>query len=164
MCALFLDAVLGFHRKLGRHLVAVVAFEVSIEQFVVAGDTSSDTCGVGGENRPHFRALVLQEEHAESRHPLMGLVDDLATCEAVLAQCRGKTSCSVGKHGSFVVVAVSMQRINTKQFPSATVDLIFLREERLEINQNGYWISGNLPPADAHRHTFFKSGLFPLGI
>ena len=51
---MFLNTVLSFHRKFTGHLVAVVAFEISIEQFVVARDASSDTRGVGGEDGAHF--------------------------------------------------------------------------------------------------------------
>ena len=82
---LFLNTVLSFHRKFTGHLVAVVAFEISIEQFVVARDASSDTRGVGGEDGAHFRALVLQKEHAESRHPFVSLVNHATFRKTMLA-------------------------------------------------------------------------------
>ena len=85
MRTLFLNTVLSFHRKFTGHLIAVVAFEISIEQFVVARDASSDTRGVGGEDGAHFRALVLQKEHTESRHPFVSLVNHATFRKTMLA-------------------------------------------------------------------------------
>ena len=112
MRALFLDTVLGFHRKFARHLVAVVTFEISIEQFVVTRDASSDTGGVRGEDRAHFRTFVLQEEHAETGHPFVRLVNHATLRKTMFAQCSRKTAGSIGKHRSFVIITISVQRIH----------------------------------------------------
>ena len=66
MCTLFLDAVFCFHREFASHLVAIVAIEIGIQQFVVARNGASDARGVSGEDGAHFGAVVLQEQHAET--------------------------------------------------------------------------------------------------
>ena len=148
---LFLDAVLGLHVELGGHLVAMVAVEVLIEQLVVAGYGAAYAGGVGGEKGGHAGQVVLEKEHAEAGHPLVGLVDDAGRGgQALAADARGELPGGVGEHGGFVVVAVTMERVYLKVFPSAGVDFVFLCEVGLEVDKQRHGPAGYAPAADAY--------------
>ena len=75
--SLLLNRMLALHIQLSRHLVAIVSEKIVIERLHIAGNTTSDACGVGGENSPHLRQLVVDVKQSESCHPLIGMIDDL---------------------------------------------------------------------------------------
>ena len=162
--ALLLDTVLRLHVKFGRHLVAVVALEVGIEGLVVAGNGAPNARGVGGEDGTHFGAFVLQEEHAQPRHPFVGLVDDALAGEGVFHHNFGKPPCSIREHRGFVVVAVGVERVHLKQIPRAAVDFVFFGKERCKVHQYGHRIAGHVPSADAHLQSGCGCGLAPVGV
>ena len=62
----FLKRMFRLHVQLRGHLVAVVAFQIVIQRFVIEADAASDTGGMCGEdcgNRGHF-PLSIQQAHA----------------------------------------------------------------------------------------------------
>ena len=76
-CRLLLNGVLALHIELACHLIAVVCEEIVVERFHVAGNTTSDTCGMCSEDSSHLRQLVVDVEQTQSGHPLIGMINDL---------------------------------------------------------------------------------------
>ena len=66
------------------------------------------------------------------------------------------------EHRSLVIIAVSVQRIDTVMLPDPTVNLVFLLVERREIDQNGYRTAWNRPPPHSHTQSIALRSPFPI--
>ena len=130
-------------------MVAIVAIEIGIQQFVVARNGATDARGVSGEDGAHFGAVVLQEQHAETWHPFVSLINDAFSRIGLLSDDFCYFTCCIGEHGGFVVVTIGVERIHLEKFPCTTINLVFLREEGLEIYEDGERLSGDVPTSDA---------------
>ena len=76
-CRLLLYRVLALHVELSRHLVAIICKKIVIERLHIAGNASSDTCGMGSKDSAHLRQLVVDVEQTQTSHPLISVIDDL---------------------------------------------------------------------------------------
>ena len=74
---LLLYRVLALHIELASHLVAIVCEEIVIEGLHIAGNASTDTCGMGSKDSAHLRQLVVDVEQTQTSHPLISVIDDL---------------------------------------------------------------------------------------
>ena len=161
MCALLFDAVFGIHVEFLSHLVSVIAGEVGVEFLVVTGDGASDARGVGGEDGGDFGAGIFKEEHAETGHPFVSLINHLSFHQACFHPGFHGASGTDGEHRGFVIVAVGTDGIYAKLCPSISVDLVFFCKKWGEINQDCHRVSGHVPASDAAVDAAFSSSLLP---
>ena len=164
VCCLALDAVLGLHVQFISHLIAVVGKEIVIERFAVTGNAASDGGGVRREDGGDGRDMFVDIQCAETRHPLMSLIDDaLVLVEEAMVEALHHTACGIGEHRSLIVVAIGVEGIHLEVVPEAAVDLVLLREEGLEIHQHHDGVARNLPAAHAHMERLLGSRTAPVG-
>ena len=125
MGSLFLHGVLADHIQFVRHLIAVIALEIVVEGFAIAGDRSTDTGGVGGEECCYLRAVVLEIEDRERRLPLVGVHADLPFGQAFIQTLHDHTG-GIAEETGLVVVTVSGVALHLELVPRPRINLVFL--------------------------------------
>ena len=153
----------GLHAEFGRHLVAIISFEIGIKQLVVAGYGTADAGSMGSKDSCHLRQRLFQEKHAKAAHPFMGLINNLVRRGKTLTDdSLGKTACRHRKHRCLIIVTIRTQRIDMEILPGLGVNLIFIGIQRRKINQYGYRIPWNHPTTYANGKTGTGGSLLPL--
>ena len=151
MRRLFFDGVFGLHVEFAGHLVAVVCKQIIVEGFVVAGYGASDRSGVRGEYGGDFRDMFADIQRTQAGHPFMCLVDDIiGGCEFVVTEIAfHKFACCKGKHRGFIIITVSMQRIDIEVQPCLGIDVILLGIKAVEVDEENNRSARDVPPSGA---------------
>ena len=71
---------------------------------------------------------------------------------------------AVGEHRSFVIVTIGVERIHLEQFPSTTINLVFLREEGVKIYEDSERLSRDVPTSDADGEPNFLKTFLPIFV
>ena len=71
---------------------------------------------------------------------------------------------SVREHRSFVIIAISVERIDIEILPRQAVNLILTLEKGRKIYEYGHRLSRNIPPSYPYGQTGIGSGFAPSGI
>ena len=163
MCSLFFNRVFRLHVQFLRHLVAIISKQIVVQRFMITGNRTTDRSSMGRKNSSHLRHSFLYIKCSHSSHPFMRLIYHLIRfCQVVAIETLYHSSRSVWKHRSFVVIAISVQRIYLITIPHFCVYIVFLFKKRLEINKNDYGFTGDIPSSYTDRKfVFLKCMLFP---
>ena len=135
MRRLLLDGMLRLHIQFLCHLIAIIRKQIVIQRLMIAGYRTSDGSSVGCKNSSNFGDSFLYIKCSHSGHPFMCLIYHLIRfCQVVAVETFHHLSCSIRKHRSFVVIAISMQRIYLKTIPHICVYIVLLLKKRLKID------------------------------
>ena len=174
---LSLYGVLALHVQLIGHLVAVIGKEIVVERLVVAGNGTTDARGMSCKDCSNLWHTGVNVEQSEARHPLIAVIDHLqrghrrvgviAFLDAFVPTLQEAIHAlhhqggGIREHGSLVVVAIGVKRVNAIELPHTGVDLVFLLEIGFEVDQYGQGLAGNRPSANLHGQAFFGCLPFP---
>ena len=109
-CTLLFNAMFGLHVQFLRHLVAVVAIEVSIQLLVVTAYRAAYAGGMGCKYGCHAGHVFFKEKHTQSRHPLVCLVHHLVGgSQAERHHGLDKATGCIRKHRCLIIVAIGVE-------------------------------------------------------
>ncbi len=135
MCCLFFNRVFRLHIQFLSHLIAVIGKQIVIQRLMITCNRPTDGSSMGRKNSRHLGHSFLYIKCSHSCHPFMSLIYHLIRfCQVVVIETLHHSARSIRKHGSFVVIAISVQRIYLKTIPHFCVYIVFFLKKRLEID------------------------------
>ena len=161
---LLLYGMLALHVQLARHLITIVGKKIVVERLVVAGDTTSDAGSMGSKQGGYFRKILADIKQAQACHPFVTMINDFILAAQIEVIETFHYLCStIREHGSFVIVAISMQAIHLEVFPQLCIQFILLCIVLCEVNKDSYRITRYWPPANLQDQTFLLRLNLPIG-
>ena len=161
---LFFYRVLALYIEFSRHLISLIGREIGIERFVISGNATPYTGGMGGKDGRYLGHMLPHIQQPKSCHPFVPMIHHpLGSIQLGAIKAFHYPSGSIWKHRCLVVIAVAMQTIHLIKVPKLCIELVFLSIERLKIHQNGNGLSRNIPTPQSHTESFLLDLLLPSG-
>ena len=109
--------------------------------------------------------MLFQIKHSGACHPLMELCHHLVVHAHIpLHKALYDFSCSVSENHRFNIIPLTLNRVELIFLPKMSKYLILNGIHRSIVNQDGYWLSRNLPSSDTHLQSELRRHfLAPLG-
>ena len=114
---------------------------------------------MGSEERSNLWTVILDIEYRESGLPFIGVhaelgylygrVDaDVLFLQEPIIEALHNHSCSVAEEAGLVVVAISGMALHLELIPCPCVNLVFLGPKGIELQEDSYRLSRNIPSSD----------------
>ena len=144
MCGLLLYRMFALHVEFLGHLVSVIGRQVFVQGLIVSRNTSPNARCMGCEKGAYLGYLMANVEQSHAGHPFISMINHprgLVQIKAIKA-LHYPAGC-IRKHGSFVVIAITVQTVHLKPLPHLGIYLIFQCIKGLVIHQYGKRMSWN---------------------
>ncbi len=153
-CGGFFKRVLALHIEFGSHLVAIVIGELVVKRLAVAAYAAAYARSVSCEHSGHAGHIGFEREQTHCSSPFVEMGHNFAgRCLCIIDYAFDDHGSGTGKGTAFVVVAVSVQRVNAEEVPHAAIGGIFRRIHAVKLHEHCHRLSGHIPAAYAHTHS-----------